>query len=167
MAFCRHAVERLFLTNLAHQDNLRELADKVAISQGVEIVDIIFAAFGKRSSLRIFIYKEGGVSVDDCTKFSRQYEALLEAEDALAGPTTLEVSSPGLDKPLKTERDFQRNLGKMIEVRYKPIPTENKERKIVGLLKKIEPSSIQLEVKGEEHLLSIDSVLIAKVYVAI
>jgi len=158
---------KAFLTIQAQQETLRQFAEKVATTQGVELVDLLLASHGKRSQLRIFIDKAGGVTIDDCTHFSRSYEALLEAENALAGPTTLEVSSPGLDKPLKLQKDFLRNLGKKIDLRFKPNPEEKKEQKLVCTLLQASEHSISIQSAGKDLTIPLDQVLMAKVHVDI
>jgi ribosome maturation factor RimP len=75
-----------------------------------------------RSLLRVFIDKEGGVTIDDCEDVSREVSAILDVEDPIAGPYTLEVSSPGLDRPLKSPEDFKRFSGEIARiVTSKPI----------------------------------------------
>ncbi len=98
------------------EDKIRSLAERVAEDYNYEVVDITLLGRGKRTFLRISIDKEGGVTLDDCETFSRSLGALLDVEDPIAGPYTLEVSSPGLDRPLKTCGDFKKNIGKLIRI---------------------------------------------------
>jgi ribosome maturation factor RimP len=92
-----------------------ELAGQVADEQGVEIFDIELLGKGKLL-LRVFIDKEGGVTLDDCERFSKGLGAVLDVEDLFPGPYTLEVSSPGLNRPLKGIKDFEKNIGKLIRI---------------------------------------------------
>ena len=92
-----------------------QLARQVADEEEVELVDVELRGKG-RLLLRAVIDKENGITLDDCEKFSRSFGAVLDVEDLFAGPYTLEVSSPGLDRPLKDLRDFEKNRGKLARV---------------------------------------------------
>jgi ribosome maturation factor RimP len=95
--------------------NILRLAEQVAGEEGVELVDIELLGRGKLL-LRAVIDKENGINLDDCEKFSRSFGAVLDVEDPFSGPYTLEVSSPGLDRPLKDVRDFVKNKGKLVRI---------------------------------------------------
>jgi ribosome maturation factor RimP len=87
-----------------------------------ELVDVEYIKAGKVWTLRVFIDKKQGVTVLDCQKLSREIEDLIEVHELISDPYTLEVSSPGLDRPLKKEADFLRNKDKQIELKtYAPI----------------------------------------------
>lgn len=92
------------------------LADSVAGRFGVDIVAVEMAGSSRRPLLRIFIDKEKGVTLDDCGEFSRTLSALLDVEDPLSTPYVLEVSSPGLDRPLKLFTDYVRSVGKLAKI---------------------------------------------------
>lgn len=92
---------------------------------GIELYDMSVLASRGRSLLRVFIEKEGGVTIDDCERVSREIEALLDVEDPIPGPYTLEVSSPGLDRPLKTPEHFRRFSGSAARVvTFEPIENQ-------------------------------------------
>ncbi len=82
----------------------------------LELVEVEFKPANKRWLLRIYIDKEGGVTIDDCAYVSRELSRQLDVEDIIADPYTLEVSSPGLTRPLKKSADFARNKGKMCRI---------------------------------------------------
>jgi ribosome maturation factor RimP len=87
-----------------------------------ELVDVEYIKAGKIWTLRVFIDKKQGVTVLDCQKLSREIEDLIEVHELISDPYTLEVSSPGLDRPLKKEADFLRNKDKQIQLKtYSPI----------------------------------------------
>ena len=87
-----------------------------------ELVDVEYIKAGKIWTLRVFIDKKQGVTVLDCQKLSREIEDLIEVHELISDPYTLEVSSPGLDRPLKNEADFLRNKEKQIQLKtYAPI----------------------------------------------
>ncbi len=92
------------------------LADSVAAQYGVEIVDLELVGSIRRPTVRIFIDKTGGVTLEDCERFSRAVSAALDVEDPIRSPYVLEVSSPGLDRPLKRLRDFQVSIGKLARI---------------------------------------------------
>ena len=98
------------------------LAEEVAEELGYEIVDIEFQNGSKHDLLSIFIYKKEGIDLDDCTEISRSLEKKLDNLEALKNPYYLEISSPGLDRPLKTKDDYRRNVGNEVDVKlYAPI----------------------------------------------
>ena len=98
------------------------LAEEVAEELGYEIVDIEFQNGSKHDLLSIFIYKKEGIDLDDCTEMSRSLEKKLDNLEALKNPYYLEISSPGLDRPLKTKDDYRRNVGNEVYVKlYAPI----------------------------------------------
>jgi ribosome maturation factor RimP len=96
---------------------ITEAAERVAARNNIEIVDVEMRGAGKARVLRIFIDKAGGVSHGDCEWISRHVGEVLDAEDMVPGDSyTLEVSSPGVERPLSKPRDFERNRGSRIKV---------------------------------------------------
>src|SRR4029450_11283088 len=92
--------------------SINTLAQQVAASLGMEVVRAEIKGGGGRSVVRIFLDQPGGISLNDCERFSRQLSVLLDVEDWIPFSYTLEVSSPGLDRPLVKEADFRRFKGK-------------------------------------------------------
>lgn len=121
------------------------LADSLAGEQGVEVVDVEIAGNIRRPTLRIFIDRTGGVTLDDCERFSRGLSAVLDVEDPIRSPYVLEVSSPGLDRPLKRLKDFESSVGKLVRV----ITRESigKQNFFVGRIAGVSGSAISLELK--------------------
>ena len=133
------------------QQKIHDLASQVASECGYELVDLSLLGSGKRITLRVFIDKEGGVNLNDCEIFSRRFEALLDVEDPIAGPYTLEVSSPGLDRPLKKLEDFKKNIGKLVRI----ITREkiNNQNFFIGRIKRVYDSTISLSsMDGKEDV---------------
>ncbi|MFN3740157.1 MAG: ribosome maturation factor RimP [Thermodesulfovibrionales bacterium] len=97
------------------KERIWRLAREVAEQEDLELVDIELSR-GRRVVLRVFIDKEGGVTIEDCERMSRALEALLDVEDPIKESYILEVSSPGLDRPLKGRHDFIRNMGRLARV---------------------------------------------------
>jgi ribosome maturation factor RimP len=132
------------------EENIHALAARVAEECNFEVVDLQLWARGKRTLLRVFIDKEGGITLDNCETFSRRLESLLDVEDPIAGPYTLEVSSPGLDRPLKNLRDFRRNIGKLMRIVTKE--KISNQSFFVGRLEGVNEHSLRLSLtdgKGE------------------
>lgn len=113
------------------------IAQPILESMGLELVDIEFGRVGPDAVLRLFIDKEGGVLLDDCAALSRELSMVLDVEDVIACNYTLEVSSPGLDRPLKKPADYERFAGRLIKVRtYQPFCDDsgNKRKTFLGKL---------------------------------
>ncbi len=111
---------------------------------GMEMVDLEFRFESGRWTLRIFIDKEGGVTVDDCANVNKELGYLIEAKNIIDYHYVLEVSSPGLNRPLKKEKDFMRSIGKMIKLELaRPV---NKRSKFTGRLTNVREGMISLLV---------------------
>ena len=102
-----------------YRERIIDLVEPVVESEGMELVDVECLRMKTRWLVRIFIDKEKGVTVDDCSDVSRQAGDLLDVHDIPPGPYTLEVSSPGLDRPLVRDRDFEKYRGSTVRVRLK------------------------------------------------
>ena len=101
---------------LSQLDQIQEIAGRIVASEGLELVDIEFKPGKNRGLLRIFIDKEGGVTLNDCENVSRQLGTILDVEDVMKSAYVLEVSSPGIDRPMRTDRDYRRALGYRIKL---------------------------------------------------
>ena len=113
------------------------IAQPILESMGLELVDIEFGRFGPDAVLRLFIDKQGGVMLDDCAELSRELSLILDVEDAITCRYTLEVSSPGLDRPLKKQADYDRFAGRLVKIRtYQPFLDDsgNKRKTFLGKL---------------------------------
>jgi ribosome maturation factor RimP len=128
-----------------------ELAAPLAQGERMEIVDIEFRPEGTRGGrvLRLYMDKEGGPSVDDLSRVSRRLSDLLDSEDAIAGAYTLEVSSPGINRPLKRPEHFARFVGKRIRVRTRDM-IEGR-RSFVGILDQVLGDSVILTQEGKQY----------------
>ena len=115
-----------------------------------ELVDVEYVREAGLWYLRAYIDKEGGITVDDCEVVSRELGDWLDKEDFIADSYILEVSSPGLARPLKKEKDFARSLGKDVEVRlYRPI---NRQKEFTGALKAYDADTVTLSMEDESEL---------------
>lgn len=111
---------------------------------GYELVDVEFVRAGRQPLLRIYIDSPAGVTLDDCALVSRQLGAILDVEDVIPGAYRLEVSSPGLDRPLKTLTDFQRFSGRRVSLRLR-LPV-NGQRRYVGEIMGLEGERVLLKM---------------------
>ncbi|MBI5211942.1 MAG: ribosome maturation factor RimP [Nitrospirae bacterium] len=98
------------------KQKIQELAAQTAEGEGFELVGVDIVGSGRKATVRIVIDKEGGVTIGDCERMSRSLEALLDVEDPIKGSYVLEVSSPGLDRPLVKQADFEKNIEKLARV---------------------------------------------------
>jgi ribosome maturation factor RimP len=119
-------------------------------SMQLELVDIEFVRMGRDAILRLFIDKDGGVTLDDCADVSRELSAVLDVEEVIPVHYTLEVSSPGLDRPLKKVQDYERYAGHLIKIRtYEPFSDDsgNKRKTFLGTLEGLVDGSIRITLK--------------------
>ena len=124
------------------KEKIQMLATEVAGELGMELVDVELFKRGMRHLLRATIDREGGVTLEDCEAFSRRFGVLLDVEDPLPGSYTLEVTSPGLDRPLKSPKDFQKQKGKLVRIVTKE--KVGKQSFFVGRLKETHDEGITL-----------------------
>lgn len=101
------------------EEKLKALAAPVVEGLGMELVDLVYTSEHGRKVVRLFIDKPGGVTVDDCSDVSREFGTALDVEDPIPQRYVLEVSSPGLDRPLVREKDFTRYIGKRARIKSK------------------------------------------------
>jgi ribosome maturation factor RimP len=133
---------------LASEDihEIQEIARKVIESERLDLIDLEFKPGKSRNLLRIFIDKPGGVTVSDCENISRQLAAILDVKDLLKRAYVLEVSSPGLDRPLRTDRDYQRAVGRILRL---SLTTEDgKSEQVSGKLMEANEEELIIEEHG-------------------
>lgn len=130
-------------------DAVYKLAVPIAESLGLEVVEVLYEKQRYGMVLTIVIDKEGGVTLNDCEKMHNAVDGPLDELDPIETSYTLNVSSPGLDRPLKTERDYRRNLNKRITVRlYKPA---DGKKVFNGVLRAFDEDTFTIESeKGEQ-----------------
>lgn len=131
---------------------LYALISPIVEASGMELIEIRYhRGVRGRSILRIFIDKKDGVTIEDCERLSRQVEAEMDVEDIIPESYILEVSSPGLDRPLRKIEDYRRNIGRLIEIStYAPI---NKQRFFVGRVNKVEGDKITLMLEDGKNFI--------------
>ena len=140
---------------------LNALIEPVVTSMGFELWGIDYLSQGKHSRLVIYIDGPDGITVDDCADVSRQVSGVLDVEDPIPGKYQLEVSSPGMDRPLFTLDQFTRYRGHVVALRLRA-PYEGR-RKFKGLLAGVENDEVLLQLDGEEYCFPIDGIEQARV----
>ncbi len=121
----------------------------IITANNFELVDVEYVKEGSNWYLRAYIDKPGGITVEDCELVSRAFSDLLDKEDFIDDAYILEVSSPGLGRPLKKDKDFARSIGQEVEIRlYKAV---NKKKEDIGLLKAYDKDTVTIEhEEGDE-----------------
>lgn len=143
------------------ETRLETMLAPIVESLGCEFWGLELRMQGKHSLLRIFIEKETGIAVEDCENVSRQVSSVLDVEDPISGEYTLEVSSPGMDRPLFTLEQYARYVGENISLKLRT--AFEGRRNFAGALTGIENDEIVLLVDSEEYILPFE--LIDKAHV--
>lgn len=138
-----------------------EIAEPIVNEEGCELIDAEFASDTGRKVLRITIDKEGGVQLGDCARVSHAVEDILEVEDAVSGRYSLEVSSPGLERPLRKREHFEKAQGHRVHVTTREKIDDR--RNFIGLLKQLEGTTLIINVDGQDFLVPLDQVSKARV----
>ena len=134
-----------------YEEKTERLIQPILDRNQFELVDVEYVKEGGTWYLRAYIDKEGGITVDDCELVSRRMSDLLDEKDFVEESYIFEVSSPGLGRPLKKEKDYQRSLGKEVEIRtYKAI---EKEKEFYGLLKSYDETTVTIEMEEDKEMI--------------
>lgn len=145
-------------------EHIEALARPLAASLGVELVELEYKREGRHMVLRLFIDKVGGVSLDDCSAVSREIAAVLDVEDIIPDKYTLEVSSPGLNRPLKTRSHYESYTGRLVKIKtFETLPDDagNLRKTFLGELLGISGDLIRLKLQ-EGQTASIPFAAVAK-----
>ena len=128
---------------------IEEIVQPIVDAKNFEIVDIEYVKEAGEYYLRVYLDNEGGISLSDCEVVSRELSEILDKKDPIKDNYFLEVSSPGLDRPLKKDKDFERYKGRDVEIKlYKPMNDSKQfEGELVGLT---EDNNIKVIIDGEE-----------------
>jgi ribosome maturation factor RimP len=140
----------------ADAERVRALLEPSVIGLGYELVGVELQGRGARTLLRLYIDGPEGITLDDCERVSRQVGAVLDVEDPFRGPFTLEVSSPGADRPLFTPRDFERFAGARVRVKLE-VPVGGR-RKVTGVLQGCTDGAVVVVEEGTELRLPLAAV---------
>lgn len=145
-------------------EEIERLLAGIIASMGYELADITFEKEYSDWVLTLYLDREGGITIDDCERVSRAVDPILDEADPIPQAYCLSVSSLGLDRPLKKEKDFQRNIGKLLTVKLY-VPMERK-KEFVGTLQAFDGESFVLKLKdGEEKTFLRKNVALIKPYI--
>ena len=145
------------------EQQVEALVTPIIEANQFELVDVEYVKEAGIFYLRVYVDKERGITVDDCEIVSRALSDKLDEKDFIDESYILEVSSPGLGRPLKKEKDFVRSIGKEVEIRlYKPL---NHEKEYIGILKDYDEAGVTIELEEDEEM-TIPKELIALIRLA-
>lgn len=131
-----------------YEQKTEEILLPILEKHGFELWDVEYVKEGSNWYLRAYIDKPGGIMVDDCEVVSRELSDILDEKDFIDEAYILEISSPGLGRPLKKERDFERSLGEEVEIRtYRAI---DGQKEFLGILKSYDKDTVTIEYEDEE-----------------
>ncbi len=117
----------------------------------LELVDVEYVKEGGSWYLRAYIDKPGGITIDDCELISRSLSDLLDEQDFIEDAYILEVSSPGLGRQLKKDRDFERSIGELVDIHtFRPI---EQQKEFTGVLKKFDKNTVTIEAENNKTML--------------
>ncbi len=130
-----------------YESKTEELLEPIVAEAGFELVDVEYVKEAGTWYLRAYIDKPGGITVDDCEAVSRKFSDILDEKDYIEDSYIFEVSSPGLGRPLKKEKDFQRSLGEDVEIRtYRPIEGQ---KEFEGVLKAFDKNTVTIAYEDD------------------
>lgn len=133
-----------------YEQRTEQLILPIIEANNFELVDVEYVREGNNWYLRAYIDKEGGIQIDDCELVSRALSDLLDKEDFIKEAYILEVSSPGLGRPLKKDKDFERSMGEAVEIKlYK---ARNKQKEFEGILKGYTKETVTIESENGEDI---------------
>ena len=130
-----------------YEQKTEELLEPIVTDLGFELVDVEYVKEGGTWYLRAYIDKPGGITVDDCEAVSRKFSDILDEKDYIPDSYVFEVSSPGLGRPLKKEKDFKRSLGEEVEIRtYRAI---DRQKEFTGILKAYDENTVTIAYEDD------------------
>ena len=141
---------------------LEEIITGPLADEGFEVVEIKIAQFRKSSRLQIFVASDSGVKLDDCARISRVIEPLIDNNHMFPNGYSLEVSSPGLDRPLYTIRDFRRRIGETVRVSFNDISIPDATGELMAV---DESGTIELRLTKESRKIGLDEVRVGKIII--
>lgn len=131
----------------SYEAKTEQLIQPLIDANNFELVDVEFVKEGSDWYLRVYIDKDGGITVDDCELISRAFNEILDREDYISEQYIFEVSSPGLMRPLKKEKDYKRSVGKLIDIKlYKPV---DKCKEFTGVLDSYDKDTVTIKMDDD------------------
>ncbi len=130
-----------------YEQQTEELLEPIVTGHGFELIDVEYVKEAGTWYLRAYIDKPGGITVDDCEVVSRQFSDILDEKDYIEDAYIFEVSSPGLGRPLKKEKDFKRSMGEEVEIRtYRAI---DRQKEFTGILKAYDENTVTIAYEDD------------------
>lgn len=130
---------------------------------GFELVDVEYVKEGGTWYLRGYVDKPGGITINDCEAVSRQFSDRMDEEDFIPDSYVMEISSPGLDRPLKKPKDFERSIGKEVEIRtYRPV---DHCKEFVGTLISYDDDTVTVETEGQNRVFERKDIALVRLYI--
>ncbi|NLF20864.1 MAG: ribosome maturation factor RimP [Clostridiaceae bacterium] len=148
------------MANPSVAERVRELAEPVAAEQGCELLEVKFLKEGSRWILRLVIDKRGGIFIEDCENVSRAVDPLIDERVEIPQAYYLEVQSPGLDRPLKTQADFQRYIGHELELSF--YQARDGVKKLVAVLVDSDEEVLTVQTGSAEQRIALAEIANAK-----
>jgi len=145
---------------VADQNAVRAAAEPVLSSRGLELVDVEIVGSGRARTLRILVDRDGGIELDTLAETTGPVASALDAAEAITGPYNLELSSPGLERPLRRPAEFRRFVGTTVSVKSHDVVAGARRHR--GLLVEADDSGIDLDVDGEHRRFSYDAIASAR-----
>lgn len=140
----------------SRQEQLQALIAPIVASLECELWGLEYLTQGRYTTLRLYIDAENGVTLEDCEKVSRQVSSVMDVEDPIEGEYTLEVSSPGMDRPLYTPAHYARYIGEQVSLRLRV--ARDGRRKFKGTIVAVEGADVRVAVDDKEYLLAVDAI---------
>jgi ribosome maturation factor RimP len=138
------------MAGMTPEERVAAVAEGLLASLNLELVEIEYKREGRGMVLRVYIDKQGGVTLDDCSEVSRELSAVLDVDDVIPTRYTLEVSSPGLNRPLVKEADYRRYTGKLVKIRTRLLTPDDKgnmRKTFFGELLGFEDGTVRVKLK--------------------
>lgn len=141
------------------REQVIELVEPVLKSEGYELVEVEYVGSSRSSILRIYIDKLGGISLDDCSDVTHVLSPLLDVHDPIEGAYDLEISSPGLDRPLRRPADYEKYVGRKVKVKtFGPLDAGDNRKVFPGVLVGFEAGVAIVDVDGREYRIPHESI---------
>ncbi len=143
------------------KDKIVELITAPLESEGFEVVELKLSRFKKNSRLQVFVASDNGVNIDDCVRLSKAIETIIDGENIFEFGYVIEVSSPGLDRPLITVKDFRRRLGERLQVIFNDIEIPPVKGELVG----VDETGLELRTKDGIKRIDLETVRMGKIVI--
>ena len=137
-------------------EKIQHIVEEVVTSMGYELVGVEHLMHDKSGLLRVYIDNNQGIMLEDCQAVSHQLSGVLDVEDPVPGNYNLEISSPGLDRPIFKPEDFERFAGKSVKVKL--VRAQEGRKNFVGILKGLQENDVIIDMDGQEIRLSLDNI---------